>query len=61
MHGWIAEEMAELCPDAVQYDDEGEPDNPDTNVILCALVTELQKLKGEMDEWRKQMPKGLRI
>lgn len=53
--GFIAEEVAELMPGAVDYDDEGRPEMWNVHVIVPAMMKLIQNQKKEIDELRARL------
>ena len=53
--GFIAEEVAELLPGAVDYDDEGRPEMWNVHVIVPAMMKLIQNQKKEIDELRARL------
>ena len=53
--GFIAEEVAEAMPGAVDYDDEGRPEMWNVHVIVPAMMKLIQNQKKEIDELRARM------
>lgn len=53
--GLIAEEVAAVLPDAVQYDEEGRPDAIEWNTITACLLNEVRKLRAELDELKAEV------
>ncbi|HWN44118.1 MAG TPA: tail fiber domain-containing protein [Thermoanaerobaculia bacterium] len=56
-YGLIAEEVAKIYPDLVQYDDQGKPFTVRYHVINAMLLNELQKQHGIVEEQREQVGK----
>ena len=50
--GLIAEEVAEVFPELVVYDDEGKPETVKYHLLSSLLLGELQKQQGELDDLR---------
>lgn len=53
--GFIAEEVAEAMPGAVDYDDEGRPEMWNVHVIVPAMMKLIQNQKKEIDELRARV------
>lgn len=53
--GFIAEEVAEAMPGAVDYDDEGRPEMWNVHVIVPAMMKLIQNQKKEIDELRARL------
>lgn len=53
--GFIAEDMAEKYPVAVNYDDEGKPEMWQSNYIIPAMMKLIQNQKKEIDELRARL------
>ena len=53
--GFIAEEVAEAMPGAVEYDDEGRPEMWNVHVIVPAMMKLIQNQKKEIDELKARM------
>ena len=53
--GFIAEEVAEAMPGAVDYDDEGRPEMWNVHVIVPAMLKLIQEQKKEIDELRARL------
>ena len=49
-YGLIAEEVAEVFPDLVVYNDDGEPETVKYHLLATMLLNELQKQQGEFQE-----------
>jgi hypothetical protein len=54
-YGLIAEEVAQIFPDAVSYDTAGEPDAVQYHRINAMLLKELQKQQRGIDELRQNL------
>ncbi len=48
-YGLIAEEVAEVFPDLVVYDDEGQPFTVKYHILSSMLLNELKKLREQLD------------
>lgn len=53
--GFIAEDMAEKYPVAVNYDDEGKPEMWQSNYLIPAMMKLIQNQKKEIDELRARL------
>lgn len=53
--GFIAEDMAEKYPVAVNYDDEGKPEMWQSNYLIPAMMKLIQNQKIEIDELRERL------
>ena len=53
--GFIAEDMAEKYPVAVNYDDEGKPEMWQSNYLIPAMMKLIQNQKKEIDELRERL------
>lgn len=53
--GFIAEEVAEAMPGAVDYDDEGRPEMWNVHVIVPAMMKLIQNQKKEIDELKARL------
>lgn len=54
-YGFIAEELEQVNPDLVIYNEEGEPDAVDYISIIALCVKEIQDLKKEINELKEKM------
>src|SRR5262249_44836738 len=54
-YGLIAEEVADVYPDAVLYDAAGQPDSVQYHKINAMLLNELQKQNREIDRQRQEI------
>ena len=54
-YGFIAEELEEVNPDLVIYDEEGQPDMVDYQAIIALCVKEIQELKQEICELKEKI------
>ncbi len=54
-YGLIAEEVAEIFPDLVVYDEEGEPFTVKYHLLSSMLLNELQKQAREMEDLRSRL------
>ena len=54
-YGLIAEEVAEVFPDLVAYDDEGHPFTVKYHLLSSMLLNELQRQDAEITELRQEM------
>lgn len=53
--GFIAEEVAEAMPGAVDYDEEGRPEMWNVHIIVPAMLKLIQNQKKEIDELRARL------
>lgn len=53
--GFIAEEVAEVMPGAVDYDEEGRPEMWNVHVVVPAMLKLIQNQKHEIDELRARL------
>ncbi len=53
--GLIAEEVAEVFPDLVVYDEEGRPETVRYHLLSSMLLNELQKLHGHLAQERQEL------
>jgi len=53
--GFIAEEMAEAVPELVEYDANGEPRSVNYDRVAAVCVKEIQALKAEIKELKKEI------
>ncbi len=54
-YGFIAEELEQVNPDLVIYNEEGEPDAVDYQSIIALCVKEIQDLKKEINELKEKI------
>ncbi|MGH9777053.1 MAG: tail fiber domain-containing protein, partial [Candidatus Acidiferrales bacterium] len=54
-YGLIAEEVAEVMPELVVYDEEGRPQTVQYHVLPTLLLNELQRQRVEVDQLRAQL------
>jgi hypothetical protein len=54
-YGLVAEEVAKVYPDLVQYDDKGKPFTVRYHAINAMLLNELQKQHGTIEEQKAQL------
>lgn len=54
-YGLIAEEVADVFPEAVLYDDKGEPNSVQYHKINAMLLNEVQKQRREIDELKASL------
>ena len=54
-YGLIAEEVAEIFPDLVVHDEEGEPFTVKYHLLSSMLLNELKKQASEMEELRSRL------
>lgn len=54
-YGFIAEELEEINPDLIVYNEEGQPDKVDYTSIIALCVKEIQELKKEISELKEKM------
>lgn len=54
-YGFIAEELEQVNPDLVVYNEEGEPDAVDYQSIIALCVKEIQDLKKEINELKEKI------
>ena len=54
-YGFIAEELEQVNPDLVIYNEEGQPDAIDYGSIIALCVKEIQDLKKEINELKEKM------
>ena len=54
-YGLIAEEVAEVFPDLVQYEDDGKPEGVRYHVLNVLLLNELQKQQRTIHQQQKQI------
>lgn len=54
-YGFIAEELEQVNPDLVVYNEEGEPDAVDYTSIIALCVKEIQDLKKEINELKEKI------
>jgi hypothetical protein len=52
--GFIAEDLAEICPELVVNNSDGEPESINPDSILAAAVNEIKQLRNEIRELKKQ-------
>ena len=49
MIGWIAEEVAEVCPNLARFNSEGKPESWDLREALVMTVAELDKSNARIE------------
>jgi len=54
-YGLIAEEVAEVMPELVVYDAEGQPQTVQYHVLPALLLNELQRQQAEVQDLRAQL------
>jgi hypothetical protein len=54
-YGLVAEEVAKVYPDLVQYDDKGQPFTVRYHMINAMLLNEVQKQHGTIEEQKSQL------
>lgn len=54
-YGFIAEELEQVNPDLVIYNEEGQPDAVDYQSIIALCVKEIQELKKEINELKEKI------